>query len=158
MEQQTTQDAGPSTTYVATIDAEIEAARDALRAIDPASSLARRLAPLGVDDEPIDVEPHGRCERAFALRWRLCETGRLATVHTRIRLGADGVGRTMLSVAMHADAGDHDALAGVLAAWPALETVALAHARSLRRTVDESTADRCAADELPRTEMLTAAA
>jgi hypothetical protein len=156
-----------TSTYVATIDAGIEAASEAFRAIDPMSSLATRLSALGVDDRAVWVESSeatdltdadSACELGFALLWRFGPPGQTARIGRRVRLSEDGAGRTVLSIAIRARASDDEAGKRIVAGWPIVETIALEHAKSLRRAVDEYAADPCKAERPRRLAVLSPAA
>jgi hypothetical protein len=124
-----------------------QAARVGLRApVSWVSTTARsrrsRPQPTGVAD--IDEA----CELGFSLLWRFGSTGQTARIAWQIRLDAAGVDRTVLSIAIHARAGDHEAGKRISAAWPIVETITLQHAKGLRRAPDEYAADSCAVDRL----------
>ena len=137
-----------TSTYVATIDAGIGAASEALRTIDPMASLAARLSALGVDDRAVWAraasgagDAGGASGLGFALLWRFGPSGQTARVAWQIRLSEDGVGRTVLSVGIRARASDHEARSRIAAAWPIVETIALAHARGLHGACEEYAGD-----------------
>jgi hypothetical protein len=155
-----------SSTYVATIDAGIEEAYEAFQQIDPMRSLAMRLSALGVDDRALWAESSeatgltdadGAHELGFSLLWRFGPPGQTARIGWRVRLSEDGVGRTMLSIAVRARASNGEAGERVVAGWPIVETIALQHAKSLRRAVDEYTADPFEAARPERRALLHAA-
>jgi hypothetical protein len=157
----TANDSHLTSTYIATIDADITATNDALLAIDPMSSLATRLAALGLDDQAVWVESaktsptgtHGAAELGFSLLWRFGPPGQTAKITWRIRLSKDGLDRTVLSVAIRAQASDDAARERITAGWPIVETITLEHARSLRRALDEYAADQ---SEIKQPRRLTA--
>jgi hypothetical protein len=144
-----------TSTYVATVDADVETAYEAFLAIDPMSSLAGRLSALGVDDRAVWAESSeatgltdadGAHELGFSLLWRFGPPGQTARIGWRVRLDEDGVGRTLLTIAVRARASDGEAGRRIVAGWPIVETIALEHAKSLRRAVDEYADDRLAAE------------
>jgi hypothetical protein len=146
-----------TSTCVATIDAGIEAGYEAFLAIDPMSSLAKRLSALGVDDRAIWAESSeatgltdadGARELGFSLLWRFGPPGQTARIGWRVRLDEDGAGRTVLTITVRGRASDGEAGKRIVAGWPIVETIALEHAKSLRRAVDEYPGDRFA-DERP---------
>jgi hypothetical protein len=107
-----------SSTYVATLDAGVEDAYDAFRAIDPVSSLAARLCALGIGEREIWVEPsgvsglidtHDGGDLGFGLLWRFERAGHTARIGWRVRLGEDGEGRTVLSITMRVRPSDDEA-------------------------------------------------
>jgi hypothetical protein len=156
-----------SSTYVATIDAGIEEAYEAFLQIDPMGSLATRLSALGVDDRAIWAESSeatgltdtdGARELGFSLLWRFGPPGQTARIGWRVRLDEDGVGRTVLSIVIRGRASDGEAGKRIVAGWPLVETIALQHAKSLRRAVDEYTDDRFEAEAPRRRAVLSAAA
>jgi hypothetical protein len=138
-----------TSTYIATIDADIETTNDALLAVDPVSSLATRLAALGLDDRAVWVESakisltdtHRAAELGFSLLWRFGPAGQIAKITWRIRLSEDGLSRTVLLIAIRAQASDDTAGWRITAGWPIVETITLEHARSLRRALNEYAAD-----------------
>jgi hypothetical protein len=154
-----------TSTYVATIDADIETAREALRAIDPMSPLATRLSALGLDDRAVWVEssetgltdPEGAPELGFSLLWRLGPPDQTARIAWQIRLSEDGVDRTVLSIAIHAQASDSKAGKRITAGWPIIETITREHAKRLRRALDDYAADPCGVDRLLELPALSAA-
>jgi hypothetical protein len=152
-----------TSTYVATIDVDIDAACEALRGHDLGSSLSTRLSALGVDDRAVWVDPSQAsglrdADGAFILLWRFGPPGQTARIAWQIRLSEDGVGRTVLSIGIRARASDEEARKRITAAWPIVETIALAHARGLRRAVDEYAADPCKAERPMRLAAASAAA
>jgi hypothetical protein len=156
-----------SSTYIATIDSGIEEAYEAFLQIDPMGSLATRLSALGVDDRAIWAESgeatgltdaDGSRELGFSLLWRFGPPGQTARIGWRVRLSEDGVGRTVLSIVIRGRASDGDAGKRIVAGWPLVETIALQHAKSLRRAVDEYAEDRFAAEAPRRPEVLRAVA
>jgi hypothetical protein len=130
-------------TFVATLDASLEAASRALRAIDPTASLARRLTALGVEDRAVWIEPcatGGAPERGFLLLWRFgTEPGETAKVAWQSRLDQDGEGRTVLTITLRARGSDDRAGRRIALAWPVVETFAREHAQGLRRAIENST-------------------
>ena len=64
----------------------------------------------------------------------------------------------MLSIAIRARASDDEAGKRIVAGWPIVETIALEHAKSSRRAVDEYAADPCEAERPPKLAVLNAAA
>jgi hypothetical protein len=147
-----------SSTYVGMIDADPGAAYAALAALDPMRSLATRLSALGIDDRAIWAEsPHalglvetdGRCELLYSLVWRFGTERQHARLTWRIRLDDDGRGGTRLSIAMQARGSDATSRDRVFAAWPLVETIAIQHAKGLRRAVEDY-ADDPAELEAPR--------
>jgi hypothetical protein len=156
----------PSSTYVATIDAGIEEAYEALRRIDPMRSLARRLSALGVDDRALWAESSeatgltdadGARELGFALLWRFGPPGQTARIGWRVRLSEDGAGRTVLGIVVRGRASNGEAGERVAAGWPIVEAIALQHAKALRRAVDEHLADPVGASRPGRGALLHAA-
>ena len=141
------------------IDAGLEAAHDALQAIDPIASLTQRLSALGVDDRAVWVESPaaagptdtgGEPDFGFSLLWRFGPPAETAQISWRIRLSEDGVARTLLSILLSAQASNRDADTRLMMSWPMIETIALAHARGLRRAVDEYTDDPYESKQRPR--------
>jgi hypothetical protein len=138
-----------------------------LLAIDPVSSLATQLSALGLDDRAVWGElseatglTDGDGERAlgFSLLWRFGPSGQTARIGWRIQLSRDGIGRTLLSIAIRAQASDPEAGQRITAAWPIVETITREHARGLRRALDEYAADPCDAERPQRLTVLSAAA
>jgi hypothetical protein len=118
------------------------------------SSLARRLSALGVDDRTVwdasqtsgPAHADGARELGFSLCWRFGPPGQTARITWRVRVSEDGAGRTMLSVAVHARASDDEATKRLVTGWPIVETIALEHAKGMRRAMDEYAADSCEAE------------
>jgi hypothetical protein len=140
-----------SSSYATTIDASIEAAYEAFLAIDPMDALATRLAALGVDDRALWAESSeatgltdtdGARELGFSLLWRFGPPDQTARIGWRVRLSEDGVGRTVVSIAIRANASNGEAGRRIASGWPIVETIALQHAKGLGRVVDEYTSDR----------------
>jgi hypothetical protein len=64
----------------------------------------------------------------------------------------------VLSIAIQAQASDTEAGKRITACWPIVETITRAHARGLRRALDEYAADPCDAEQAQRLTVLSAAA
>jgi len=127
-------------TYVATLDASVEAACEALRAIDPSASLARRLGALGVNDRAVWLEPSNSNARArgWLLLWRFDPNcGQTAEIAWHARLDEDGAGRTVLTITVRARGSDDHAAQQIALAWPIIETIAHQHAKTWRRSIDD---------------------
>lgn len=148
-----------SNTFVATIDTALEAASDAAFAIDPTSSLATRLRALGLDDRVLLVKPsrpaprtaaHRAPELGFDLLWRFGPPRVTTRIAWRARLDEDGIGRTLLTITVRAQASNEEASKRSTAAWPIIETIAREHARQWRRAVAEWADDRWEAERPPR--------
>jgi hypothetical protein len=153
----------PTSTYVATIEASIDAAYDAFTTLDPMSSLTSRLCALGVDAHAVRAEspgPSGDGEREvrFRLLWPFGASGESAQVDWHVRLTDDGAGGTVLSIVIHARASAEQAGGRIVAGWPIIESIALEHAKSLRRAVDEYEADPSEAEQPVTVALLNAAA
>ena len=147
-----------TSTYAATIDAPIDAAYEALVRIDPPASLAARLSALGVDDRAVWSESSaiGENELGFSLCWRF-RPGQTALLRWQIAVDRDGAGRTTLAVTLRASAADDEAGRRIASAWPIVETIALEHAKSLRRAVDAAAEDLPAVREPLRLPVASAA-
>jgi hypothetical protein len=144
-------------TYIATIDADIHAARQALRAIDPMAPIATQLAALGLDDRAVWARSCGATgapDLGSSLLWRFGPPDQTARIRWRIRLDEDCIGRTVLTIAIRAGASDNQAHQRLTTAWPIIETIAHEHAKRLRHALDEYAADP---SEIDRPMMPTAA-
>lgn len=131
-------------TYAGPVDAALDVAYDALLAVGPMASLATRLSALGLDDRAVWSGPSadaGARGLGFCLLWRLGPGSGTAKIVWRAGLTLDGEGRTVLAVTVEATASDTEADERIAAAWPLVETIALAHARAVRRAVDERAGD-----------------
>jgi hypothetical protein len=132
-------------TYVTTIDADSDATSRALRIIDPIAALASRLSALGVDDRATwlaSPAAGGARGLRFGLLWRFGPLDQTATIAWRIRLNDDGAGGTELAVTISGRGGSAKAHERLMACWAIVETIALQHAKRLRRAIDEYTATR----------------
>lgn len=155
-----------SSTYVAVIDADVDAARKALQAINPMPLLTTQLSALGLNDQAVWVGSSektggtgadGAPELDFSLLWRFGPPGQTARIVWQIRLSEDAVGRAVLSIAIRAPASDNEAGKRITAGWPIVETITLEHAKSVRRAVEDYAADPYEA-ERPRTSTVLNAA
>jgi hypothetical protein len=159
-----TSDSPLTSTHVTTIDAEIDAASDALLAIDPISRLATPLSALGLDDRAVWATPSDasctdeRPELGFSLLWRFGPPGQTARINWRLRLNENGAGRTLLTITTQAQASNSEAHARLAAGWPILETITLQHAKHLHHAIDDYTADPWQADRPARRVLLPVAA
>ncbi len=147
-----------TSTYVSTVDVAPRTAYTRLMALDPMRSLATRLSALGIEDRAMWAESpdalglvgsDGNRELLFSLVWRFGESAAHAKLTWRIRLDDDTWGGTAMSVTIRGRGSDPEASRRVLAGWPVVETLALEHARGLRRAVERS-ADRPAERDAPR--------
>jgi hypothetical protein len=136
-----------TSTYVGTIDAPREEAYAILIGLDPMRTLATRLAALGIDDRAMWAESRdalglvgtdGRREVLFSLVWRFGEAGMHAKLTWRIRLDDDNWGGTAMTVTIRARGSDAEASERVRGSWPVVETLALEHAKGLRRAVERN--------------------
>jgi hypothetical protein len=153
-------------TYATKIDAD-DGAYEALLALEPMSSLASRLSALGIDARAVSEktsetasrgEADGARERRFTILWRPGPRGEIARISWRFRLSESADGATLLSLAVRARAADDAGRKRVVAGWPALEAIALAHAKGLRRAIDDYADDPSEAERPPRPALLQAAA
>lgn len=140
-----------SSTYVSTIDGRIEDAYEALLQIDP---MATRLSALGVENRAIwceSSEATGLTDADGAQSsGSACSGGSALAARPRGsaggRLTQDGAGRAVFSTLVRATASNGEAGKRVVALWPLVETIALEHAKGLRRAIDTYTEDAFAAD------------
>jgi hypothetical protein len=135
-----------TTTYCGTVHADRDAAYGALMRLDPMRSLSNHLSALGVGDRAIWAgssqalgleASDGRRELLFGLVWRFGQGAQHAKLTWRVQLDTGARGETHVSVSVRAQGSDAEARNRVLASWPLVESIALQHAKGLRRAIED---------------------
>ena len=121
-------------TFVQTIDAGRDSAREVLETIDPMRSLADRLSALGLDDRAIWCI---NGEQAYSLMWRFGADQGHARFDWQLAIESDGADRTTLAVRLAARGSDEGARARVLRSWTLFEQLARGHAAGLARMIED---------------------
>jgi hypothetical protein len=122
-----------TSSFVHTVDADRDEAREVLAQIDPMRSLADRLSALGLDDRAVWTESG---ELMYSLVWRFGAEGH-ARLDWRIGVEPSAGGRTVLTVKLGGRASNEDAARRLLRSWTLVEELAQAHTRRLARTLDD---------------------
>jgi hypothetical protein len=122
-----------TSSFVHTVDADRDEAREVLAQIDPMRSLADRLSALGLDDRAIWSEAG---ELGYTLVWRFGSEG-YGRFDWRIDVNRDSADRTVLSVRLGARGSTAEARTRVLRSWLLVEELAAGHARRLARMLEE---------------------
>jgi hypothetical protein len=123
-----------TSTFVQTIDADPDTAKEVLATIDPMRSLVDRLMALGLDDRVIwsrtGAETH-------SLIWRFGPDAGHARIDWTLAVETDGFGRPTLSIKVAGRGSDPDARVRVLRAWLLVEELSKGHAGRLARMVED---------------------
>lgn len=123
-----------TSTFVQTIDADPDTAKEVLATIDPMRSVVDRLMALGLDDRVIwsrtGADTH-------SLIWRFGPDAGHARIDWKLAVEADGSGRSMLALNVGGRGSDPDARVRVLRAWLLVEELSKGHAGRLAQMVEE---------------------
>jgi hypothetical protein len=122
-----------TSTFVQTIDADPDTAKEVLATIDPMRSVVDRLMALGLDDRVIWSRTG---TETYSLIWRFGPEAGHARIDWKLDVETDGSGRPTLTLQVGGRGSDPDARVRVLRAWLLVEELSKGHAARLAQMVE----------------------
>jgi hypothetical protein len=123
-----------TSTFVQTIDADPDTAKEVLATIDPMRSVVDRLMALGLDDRVIWSRTG---TETYSLIWRFGPDAGHARIDWKLAVETDGSERPMLSLRVGGRGSDPDARVRVLRAWLLVDELSKGHAARLAQMVED---------------------